>query len=129
MCRSQPHAAEDLTCKTYHEVFHDPTFKSPHSLERTYPLIDGTFRGHRPSNQRNHQRHRQYRGKPRITVPREQSRALDGPADPPNRDCGYPSSVELADGKVVTLYYQVDDLKNAPESASARAILWSPPSK
>ena len=47
--------------------------------------------------------------------------------DAPNRDCGYPSSVETAGGKVVTLYYQVDDLKNAPESASARAVLWSPP--
>ena len=47
--------------------------------------------------------------------------------DAPNRDCGYPSSVEIAGGKVVTLYYQVDDLKNAPESASARAVLWSPP--
>jgi sialidase-1 len=49
--------------------------------------------------------------------------------DAPNRDCGYPSSVELAGGKVITLYYQVDDLKNAPASASARAILWSAPSK
>ena len=48
--------------------------------------------------------------------------------DAPNRDCGYPSSVEIAGGKVVTLYYQVDDLKNAPESASARAVLWTPPS-
>src|SRR5262249_24893394 len=49
--------------------------------------------------------------------------------DAPNRDCGYPSSVELPDGKVVTLYYQVDDLNNAPQSSSARAILWSPASK
>jgi Neuraminidase (sialidase) len=44
--------------------------------------------------------------------------------DAPNGDCGYPSSVEVSSGKVVTLYYQVDDLKNAPASASARAVLW-----
>ena len=47
--------------------------------------------------------------------------------DAPNGDCGYPSSVEVENGKVVTLYYQVDDPKNAPASSSARAILWSVP--
>jgi len=46
--------------------------------------------------------------------------------DAPNGDCGYPSSVEAAKGRVVTLYYQVDDSKNTPASASARAILWKP---
>src|SRR6266498_1961561 len=49
--------------------------------------------------------------------------------DAPNGDCGYPSSVEVGNGKVVTLYYQVDDPMNVPASASARAILWSVPGK
>jgi Neuraminidase (sialidase) len=47
--------------------------------------------------------------------------------DAPNGDCGYPSSVEVDKAKVITLYYQVDDLKNAPESSSARAVLWDVP--
>lgn len=47
--------------------------------------------------------------------------------DSPNGDCGYPSSVEVAKGKVVTIYYQVDDLKNAPASASSRAVVWDVP--
>jgi len=47
--------------------------------------------------------------------------------DAPNGDCGYPSSVEVAAGRVLTLYYQVDDAKNAPASASARAVLWNVP--
>jgi Neuraminidase (sialidase) len=47
--------------------------------------------------------------------------------DAPNGDCGYPSSVEVAKGKVVTIYYQVDDLKNAPASSSARAVVWDVP--
>jgi Neuraminidase (sialidase) len=47
--------------------------------------------------------------------------------DAPNSDCGYPSSVEVGAGKVVTLYYQVDDPKNAPASSSARAVLWNVP--
>lgn len=42
----------------------------------------------------------------------------------PNGDCGYPSSVEVGKGKVVTLYYQVDDLKNALATSSSRAVLW-----
>jgi hypothetical protein len=29
--------------------------------------------------------------------------------DAPNTDCGYPSSVEVANGRVATLYYQLDD--------------------
>jgi sialidase-1 len=44
--------------------------------------------------------------------------------DASNGDCGYPSSVEVSKGKVVTLYYQVEDPKNVPASASARAVLW-----
>ncbi|MBL8173829.1 MAG: exo-alpha-sialidase [Bryobacterales bacterium] len=45
----------------------------------------------------------------------------------PNGDCGYPSSVEVSKGKVVTLYYQVDDLKNALATSSSRAVVWSVP--
>jgi Neuraminidase (sialidase) len=44
--------------------------------------------------------------------------------DAPNTDCGYPSSVEVAKGKIVTLYYQVDDLETAPASAKCTAALW-----
>jgi hypothetical protein len=49
--------------------------------------------------------------------------------DAPNSDCGYPSSVETAKGRIVTVYYQVDDAKNAPASASSRAVVWSAPKK
>jgi Neuraminidase (sialidase) len=42
----------------------------------------------------------------------------------PNTDCGYPSSVETAEGQIVSLYYQVNDLKNAPQSARCTAALW-----
>lgn len=44
----------------------------------------------------------------------------------PNVDCGYPSSAQLPDGRVVTMYYRVDDLQNAPGSAKAKAVIWSP---
>lgn len=44
--------------------------------------------------------------------------------DAPNTDCGYPSSVEVAKGTIVSLYYQVDDPKTAPESSRCRAALW-----
>lgn len=47
--------------------------------------------------------------------------------DAPNTDCGYPSSVQLADGRILTIYYQVDDLQNAPASAKAKAIVWQAP--
>jgi hypothetical protein len=46
--------------------------------------------------------------------------------DAPNRDCGYPASVLLPDGRILTIYYQVNDLETAPESAQARAVIWSP---
>jgi hypothetical protein len=49
--------------------------------------------------------------------------------DAPNRDCGYPSSVLRDDGRVVTVYYQVNDLETAPESAQARAVIWQPGSR
>jgi photosystem II stability/assembly factor-like uncharacterized protein len=44
--------------------------------------------------------------------------------DAPSGDCGYPSSVELPDGKILTMFYQVDDTRQAPSSARARAIRW-----
>jgi hypothetical protein len=47
--------------------------------------------------------------------------------DAPIGDCGYPSSVEVSAGRVLTLYYQVDDSKDAPASSSARAVLWNVP--
>lgn len=47
--------------------------------------------------------------------------------DAANRDCGYPSSIQLPNEKIVTLYYQVDDAKNAPASAKVRSIVWSAP--
>jgi hypothetical protein len=49
--------------------------------------------------------------------------------DAPVTDCGYPSSVEVGSGKIVTLYYQVDDLKNALATSSARAVVWTAPKK
>jgi Neuraminidase (sialidase) len=45
--------------------------------------------------------------------------------DAPNTDCGYPSSVEAGKGKIVSLYYRVDDLATAPASAKCVAALWS----
>ena len=47
--------------------------------------------------------------------------------DAPNTDCGYPSSVELSSGEILTIYYQVDDAKNAPASAKAKSIVWKAP--
>ncbi len=44
--------------------------------------------------------------------------------DAPNTDCGYPSSLEAAAGKIVSLYYRVDDLNDAPRSAKCVAVLW-----
>ncbi|MEJ7609095.1 MAG: hypothetical protein WKF37_23190, partial [Bryobacteraceae bacterium] len=43
-----------------------------------------------------------------------------------NVDCGYPSSVQLPGGQVVTMYYVVDDPKNTPGSAKAKAVIWTP---
>jgi Neuraminidase (sialidase) len=47
--------------------------------------------------------------------------------DAANTDCGYPSSVQLPNGSIVTMYYQVDDPQNAPASAKAKAIIWTVP--
>jgi len=49
---------------------------------------------------------------------------LEGGA--PNTDCGYPSSVQLQDGSVVTLYYQVDDPNNALATAKCKKVIWQP---
>jgi sialidase-1 len=49
--------------------------------------------------------------------------------DAPVTDCGYPSSVEVGPGKIVTIYYQVDDPKNAPATSSSRVVLWNAPKK
>ena len=45
----------------------------------------------------------------------------------PNWDTGYPSSLLRRDGKILTVYYQVDDRDNAPQSASCVALIWQPP--
>lgn len=47
--------------------------------------------------------------------------------DAPLVDCGYPSSVELPDGRIVTVYYKVDDAATAPDSTTLNAILWKRP--
>ena len=47
--------------------------------------------------------------------------------DTGNIDCGYPSSVQLPDGKIVTMYYQVDDPGKTPASAKSKVFLWSLP--
>ena len=50
-------------------------------------------------------------------------------------DCGYPSSVEVAPGKIVTVYYGVDDVKDispvTPDLRGiyARAIVWTVPNQ
>ena len=48
-------------------------------------------------------------------------------SDAPNGDCGYPSSVELADDRVLIMFYQVDDSADAPRSERAHAIVWEIP--
>lgn len=47
--------------------------------------------------------------------------------DAPVVDCGYPSSALLRDGRIVTMYYQVDDPNHTPASAKAKTIIWSEP--
>lgn len=47
--------------------------------------------------------------------------------DAASTDCGYPSSVQLPNGKIVSMYYQVDDAKTAPASARARSVVWDVP--
>jgi Neuraminidase (sialidase) len=49
--------------------------------------------------------------------------------DAASTDCGYPSSVQLPNGSIVTVYYQVDDPHNAPASAKAKSIVWRVPQK
>ena len=57
----------------------------------------------------------------------DQDRKMILSNDAPNGDCGYPSSVELADGRILTMFYQVDDSADAPRSSRARAIAWEIP--
>ena len=45
----------------------------------------------------------------------------------PNWDTGYPSSLLRRDGKILTVYYQVENLDNAPQSTSCSALIWQPP--
>jgi len=59
----------------------------------------------------------------------DQSKEIALADDAPNTDCGYPSSVEVGAGKIVTVYYQVEDKQNAPATASSRVVLWSAPKK
>jgi Neuraminidase (sialidase) len=47
--------------------------------------------------------------------------------DAVSTDCGYPSSIQLPNGKIVTVYYQVDDPHNVPASAKAKSIVWQVP--
>jgi Neuraminidase (sialidase) len=47
--------------------------------------------------------------------------------DAVSTDCGYPSSIQLPNGKIVTIYYQVDDPHNVPASAEAKSIVWQTP--
>lgn len=47
--------------------------------------------------------------------------------DAPLYDCGYPSSVQLPDGRIVTMYYKVEDAATAPTSTSLTAIIWRLP--
>lgn len=44
-----------------------------------------------------------------------------------NRDTGYPSSLVRKDGKILTLYYQMDDPMNHPQSAKGLALIWEAP--
>ncbi|HZT33172.1 MAG TPA: sialidase family protein [Bryobacteraceae bacterium] len=57
----------------------------------------------------------------------ERSRRILLAGDAVVTDCGYPSSVQLPDGRIVTLYYQVDDPANALPSAKAKAVIWEVP--
>ena len=47
--------------------------------------------------------------------------------DAGNIDCGSPSSVKLPDGRIVTMYYQVDDPTNTPASAKSKVVIWKLP--
>ncbi len=47
--------------------------------------------------------------------------------DSNNIDCGYPSSIQLPDGRIVTMYYQVDDPTDTPASAKSKVVIWKLP--
>ena len=44
-----------------------------------------------------------------------------------NIDCGYPTSLYLGNRKILTLYYQVNNLEKAPASAQLKAVVWQVP--
>jgi hypothetical protein len=48
-------------------------------------------------------------------------------ADSHNTDTGYPSSVEIGSGTIVTLYYAVDGDPSKMDGAFARAVIWNVP--
>lgn len=48
-------------------------------------------------------------------------------ADSHNTDTGYPSSVEIEPGKIVTMYYGVDGDTGKLDGAYARAVIWKAP--
>ena len=41
-------------------------------------------------------------------------------------DNGYPSSVQIGDGSIVTMYYQVDHPEGALEGAKTKLVIWRP---
>lgn len=41
-------------------------------------------------------------------------------------DNGYPSSVQIGDGSIVTMYYQVDHPEGALEGAKTKLVIWTP---
>ncbi len=41
-------------------------------------------------------------------------------------DNGYPSSVQIGDGSIVTMYYQVDHPEGALEGAKTNLVIWQP---
>jgi len=47
--------------------------------------------------------------------------------DAPNTDCGYPTSIQLPDGRILTVFYQVDVPEKAPASAKAKGVIWKVP--
>lgn len=67
----------------------------------------------------------------RAVVSRDNGQSWSSPIllsnDAPNIDSGYPSSVELPGGKLLTIYYQVQDAAKTPASAEARTVIWSLP--
>ena len=66
--------------------------------------------------------HAMYSGDGGLTWDKEHKVVITN--DAPNVDCGYPSSVELKNGEIATVFYQVEDAKKTPASARMRVALW-----